>query len=346
MKLKFALLCIIALSPMFVKAQSALTIFSEDGDKFYLVLNGQKQNTVPQTNIRIDGLSQPYYQAKIIFEDNTKKEISKNLAVQDPQTNAYADVTYKIKKQKDGDMKIRYFSAMPVEPNYVAPPDMYYMHFGQPGPASTTVTQTTVTTSNTNPNVGGVSINAGGGNGGVNMSINVSDPNMNNGNGGVSLNMNVQDPNMNGGNGGVNMNVNVQDPNMNATTTTRTTTTRTTTATSSSNYNTPSDDARPVRKGCQMPMRGADFAAAKKTVSQASFEDTKLSTAKTILNSNCFTTDQVMEICNLFSFEQSKLDFAKCAYTRCWDPNSYFKVANIFSFDASKTELNEYISSH
>ena len=102
---------------MFSFAQSSLTIFSEDGDKFYLVLNGQKQNTVAQTNVRIDGLSQPYYQAKILFEDQTKPEISKNIPAQDPSTNAFADVTYKIKKTKDGELKIRYFSATPVQPN-------------------------------------------------------------------------------------------------------------------------------------------------------------------------------------------------------------------------------------
>ena len=44
-----------------------LTIFSEDGDKFYLVLNGEKQNDIPQSNIRIEELPQPYYSARIIL---------------------------------------------------------------------------------------------------------------------------------------------------------------------------------------------------------------------------------------------------------------------------------------
>jgi hypothetical protein len=336
MKLKFALLFVIALSPMFARAQSALTIFSEDGDKFYLIMNGQKQNTVPMTNVRIDGLSQPHYAVKIIFEDKTKPEISKNVPVQDPSTSAYADVTYKIKRTKDGDLKIRYFSATPVEPNYVAPPDVYVMHWGQAAPpVSTTVTQTTVTSTN-NPNAASMNVNAGGA--GVNMNVNVTDPNMNSGNGGVNISMNVTDPNMNSGNGGVNISMNVADPNVSSTTTTRTTTTSTSTATS--NY----DNSQPVRQGCQYAMPANDFKSAKETVSKASFEDTKLSTAKTILSSNCFSTDQVIAICNLFSFEQSKLDFAKYAYSKCTDPGSYFKVGNIFSFDASKTELNNYIS--
>ena len=45
-----------------------LTIFSEDGLKFYLVLNGERYNDVTQTNIRIEELPNPYYNCKIIFD--------------------------------------------------------------------------------------------------------------------------------------------------------------------------------------------------------------------------------------------------------------------------------------
>jgi len=56
-----------------------LTIFSEDGDKFKLILNGELQNDIPQTNLRIEDLSQPYYNAKIQFEDKTLQDISKTI---------------------------------------------------------------------------------------------------------------------------------------------------------------------------------------------------------------------------------------------------------------------------
>ena len=55
-----------------------LTIFSEDGDKFTLILNGEVINDVPQTNLRVEDLNQPYYNAKIKFEDNTLADITKN----------------------------------------------------------------------------------------------------------------------------------------------------------------------------------------------------------------------------------------------------------------------------
>ena len=308
MKVRLILLLFVAFLPMFSFGQSSLTIFSEDGDKFYLVLNGQKQNTVAQTNVRIDGLSQPYYQAKILFEDQTKPEISKNIPAQDPSTNAFADVTYKIKRTKDGELKIRYFSATPVQPNYVAPPDVYVMHYGQPAPPANTVTQTTVTTTNTTGN-----------------------PNSN-----VSVGVNGA---------GVNMNISVQDPNAAGNTVTQTTTTSysTTTTTDNGGYSN-APQTQYTSKGCQYPMDWGSFKSAKETIAKASFEDTKLSTAKSILSSNCFNTEQVIQICKLFSFEASKLDFAKFAYSKTTDQGNYFKVNNVFDFDASKTELNNYIS--
>lgn len=320
--MRFLLITLLALCPFTNFAQSSLTIFSEDGYRFYLVLNGQKQNNVAMTNVRIDGLAQPQYAVKILFEDPSKPEISKNIPVVDPGTNAFADVTYKIKTNKDGELKMRYFSATPVVPNYVPPADVYVMHYGQPAPppppgmGGTTVTQTTVTQTTGTTGMGGANISVGGGMGGVNMNINISDPVLGGG----------------------------------TTTTTRTTTTTTSTDMGYSNgggYNDNPPPPPPSRgNSCRYAMDASSFRSAKETVTKASFDETKLSTAKTILTSNCMSTDQVIAICNLFSFEASKLDFAKYAYERCTDRGNYFKVGNIFSFDASRTELNEYISGH
>jgi hypothetical protein len=321
--MRFLLIALLALCPFTNFAQSSLTIFSEDGYRFYLILNGQKQNNVAMTNVRIDGLAQPQYAVKILFEDPSKPEISKNIPVVDPGTNDFADVTYKIKTNKDGELKMRYFSATPVVPNYVPPADVYVMHYGQPAPppppgmGGTTVTQTTVTQTTGATGMGGANISVGGGMGGVNMNINISDPVLGGG----------------------------------TTTTTRTTTTTTSTDMGYSNgggYNDNPPPPPPPSRGnnCRFAMDASSFRSAKETVSKASFDETKLSTAKTILTSNCMSTDQVIAICNLFSFEASKLDFAKYAYERCTDRGNYFKVGNIFSFDASRTELNEYISGH
>ena len=305
MKFKLFVLLLIAIMPQFSFAQGAsLTIFSEDGDKFILFLNGAQQNNVGQTNLRLDGLSQPYYKAKIVFDDKAKGQVDKNIPVNDPSTNAPGDVVYRI-KNKDGKMLLRYYSAQPVQPNYTPPADVYVVHYGQPD-QGTTVTQTTVTTTtNTNPNGNAsITINPGGGNGGVNMNINVNDPN-----GGVTQ-----------------------------TQTTTTTTSYSNTTTSTGGYN------NQPASSCLNPMDMGSFKSAKQTISSAGFEDTKYSTAKSVITSNCLSTEQVIQVCKLFGFEETKLKFAKEAYFRTTDPGNYFKVGNVFSFDASKTDLNDFIN--
>ena len=93
-------------------------------------------------------------------------------------------------------------------------------------------------------------------------------------------------------------------------------------------------------------MAGGDFSSALGTIRGQSFEETKLNTAKQIAGSNCLSTGQITQICQLFSFEESKLDFAKFAYNNCTDPRSYFKVNNVFSFSSSSDELNQFLQGH
>ena len=320
MKLKKLLFIVMVLfAPIISFAQGVITIFSEDGDKFYLILNGVKQNSAPQTNVRVDGLTNEYYSGKIVFEDNTKPEITKNLSIKDMSSGNLVEATYKIKKTKDGDLKLRFYSFTPVQPNYNPPADMYVAHYGQ-APAVTT--QTTVTTTQTGTNAGGINMNVGAG----------------------GLNMNVSVPDANNGNGGVSMNINMGGLNNGNTNVTQTTTTTTTTDNNSGYSNT---DIQQQRGGgnCTYPtLAGATFNSALQSINSSSFDDTKLSTANSILSSNCVSTDQVVQICNVFSFEVNKLKFAKAAYSKTTDPNNYFKVVNVFTFDSNKTDLNNFIT--
>lgn len=276
---------------------SNLTIFSEDGDKFFLVLNGERQNNVAQTNLRIEDLPQPYYNAKIIFEDKTIPEINKNYLQLADANGAMMDVTYKIKKDKNnGKVTLKYFSMIPVQQNYIAPSNVTVVRYGTPVPA-TTVTQTTtqVTTPNT-----------------VNTSVNVP---------------------------GVSMNVTINDPTI------QTTTTHTTTTTT---HQTEVVNEQPVPVGCNgsYPMGSGDFASALGTIKNQGFADTQLKTAKQIASSNCLSCNQISEICKVFGFEETKLDFAKFAYDHCTEQKNYFKINNVFSFSSSSDALNEYIQGH
>jgi uncharacterized protein DUF4476 len=163
MKIKITLLFLLLTGISFAQFGGPighLTVFSESGDKFYLILNGEQQNDIPQTNLRIEDLNQPYYEGKIIFLDKNLQEISKSYIAMTDADGIFQDVTYKIKKDKNNKskMKMNFFSMIPVRQGYVAPSNVYVVHHGQPQPNTIGL--------NTSVNVG---VN-------VNMNVNVNDP--------------------------------------------------------------------------------------------------------------------------------------------------------------------------
>ena len=93
-----------------------------------------------------------------------------------------------------------------------------------------------------------------------------------------------------------------------------------------------------------VPCSDADFIEAKRTIENATFEETKLTIAKQIVASEFMTARQLAEIANLFDFENTKLEFLKFAYQYCFDQNKYYTVNNVFKFSSSVDELNKYIN--
>ena len=286
-----------------------LNVFSEDGDKFTLILNGEVINDVPQTNLRVEELNQPYYNAKVRFADNTLMDISKNNMMITDVDGVFMDVTYKIRRDKNNKTKLKmnYFSSIPVRPDFIPPSNVHVIHYGQPQQVIVQqtggVSQTTTTTTTQN---GGTNIGVGVNIGGINM--------------GVSINDNM-------GNGSV---------------------TQTTTTTSSSNTHSGNhgNNVQPIR-GCggNSCMTAGNFNAALATIKKQSFEDTRLKTAKQVITANCLNVNQIIQIANLFNFEDNKLDFAKYAYDYCIEPRNYFKLNGIFNFSSNVDELSDYVQS-
>lgn len=165
----FALLLISSFSFAQYSPVGHLTIFSEDGDKFQLILNGEVINDTPQSNLRVEDLNQPYYSAKIRFQDKTVGEISKNnLMIADADGN-FSDVTYKIKRDRNNrsKAKLNYFSAVPVNPDFIPASNVHVVHYGSP-----VMTQTTTTTTMTEGMAVGVNSTMGG----VSMNVTVHEP--------------------------------------------------------------------------------------------------------------------------------------------------------------------------
>lgn len=71
-----------------------------------------------------------------------------------------------------------------------------------------------------------------------------------------------------------------------------------------------------------------------------SFEDEKMATAKVAILSYPMTANQVRVILDEFSFDNSKLEFAKFAYDKVYDKQNYYTVNTAFTF--SSTRMNFY----
>jgi hypothetical protein len=85
------------------------------------------------------------------------------------------------------------------------------------------------------------------------------------------------------------------------------------------------------------------FAGLKETISRESFDDSKITITKSIVDQNYFTAAQAKQLVQLFAFEGSKMQIAKYMYGRTTDKNNYFVVYSAFTFSKSKEELAEYI---
>lgn len=90
-------------------------------------------------------------------------------------------------------------------------------------------------------------------------------------------------------------------------------------------------------------MTEGEFCEFISTLKHLNFDSSRLQVARQITSTRYLTTDQVVQIMDLFSFDSSRLDFAKFAYSRTVDKNNYFKTYNLLAFDSSINELSDYI---
>ena len=310
----FLLFCSINL---FAQTTSNIIVFTEQGEQFWLVVNGVKQNNDPQTNVKVTGLNQPSYKVKVIFKDNTIPDLDKTVYLMDGGNPVVGEWSYNIKKNNKNEYVMRQLSYVPIAQAAPPAPNQQVIVFGTvpttavvtTQPTGGTVTQQTTTTTTSNPD-------------NVNMNMNI---------GGVGLNMNV----------------NVSGMDVNSSQTTTTTTTITTNGTTVVGTQQPTTvvyvPGYSGPTGCAMPMAPTDFEAAKSTISSQSFASSKVTVAKQIANSNCFTADQVKQLVQLMDFEADKLEVAKYCYAHTYDKGNYFKINDAFEFSSSVDELNQYI---
>jgi hypothetical protein len=334
-------LCVLCSIQLF--SQASAVVFSEAGENFTLFLNGEKKNGSPQPNVKIQGLTSEFYQARVDFEDPMLKDFAEgNFAVQ-----IGSEVTYIVKKNKKGEYVLRFHGQTDgVVGGQVTHTNSEVKSFAevddtehqsedvqinqtisiqeQPA-AKTTVTQTTTTTTKAQP------ATTTGGN--VSMGINVDGVNM-----GISINAS-------------DLGMDVEETHQTSVTTTTTTTTQQETAPAPKPTPRPAAKPTPVPAPaqpagrCASSMAPASFAKAKENISSNSFEDSKMTVAKQVTKANCLTAAQIVEVMGLFSFEENKLQYAKYAYDFCYNQGDYYEVNSAFTFESSIEDLNQYLES-
>jgi hypothetical protein len=289
---------------------SNLILFTENGERFSVVLNGILQNSQPETNVLITDLIAPSYKVKILFANPNIPDLDKTIYFQETYTQA----TYRIIQNKKGEYTLRFFNEVPIDQAPPRLPSQQVVMY-----TTTPAVQTSVTHTTTQTTV-------------------VGDPY---GNENVNMNVNM---------GGVNMNVNVNAGGNTGTTYTESHTVTTTTGSQTGNYGGQPTTAYVLSGysgpyGCPYPMSQRDFADAKRSIADKSFSDSQLKMAKQIIDSNCLLSSQVMELMEIFTFEDTKLELAKYAYGYTLDYGNYYKVNDAFTFESTIEELDEYIRS-
>lgn len=327
-----------------------LVVYSQDGYKFTLILNGIRQNTEPQTNVKVTGLNALNYQAKVIFANNMP-DVDQNVYLMfGGEQGKNMEYSYSITKVKTK-FKLKYKSEAPIN-TVVADPQQTVIVYNPNGPVANTAV---VNTSTVN---GGTTVVNSGTVGGASTTTTTTttttgaDP--------MGGNVGV---NVNGMGMGVNVNINATgtgaNTNMSSTTTSSTTTT--TTSSSTGGFTTTGGTTTTTIGGgnsgyvlqgyngvygCPYPMSPADFESAKESIKSKGFDESRLTIAKQIIGTNCLLSSQVKDLMKLMSFEETKLDLAKFAWPYTLDRGNYYKLNDAFSFESSIEELDNYIKSH
>lgn len=93
-------------------------------------------------------------------------------------------------------------------------------------------------------------------------------------------------------------------------------------------------------------MNPRDYEEVVRMISEENFDEKRLTKAERIIVNNPMSARQIAGICQLFTFEANRLEFAKFAYHHCVDPNRYYVLDEVFTFNSSKEELYEFTRKH
>lgn len=351
---------------------NSLNVYSQDGDPFFVIVNGEKRNPNAETNVTVDGLNKDVmYKVKVVFADGTTPDADKNIFFEKNNQLMTAAIDKKMKDGKVVKVKLRYAGLTDKNVGTTATTTNTNTVSGT-GNGTGTYNNTGNTGNNTNVNYNSGTTNTGTASGSTNVGTTTTTTSTttttttDNGTNGGSVGVNVTDPNT-GENVNLGVNVNISGNGANAGTnvnsssssTTTTTYSSSTTTTTSGNVDNSSyqntntnnsgyDQNVPTyvpgytgNIGCNNVLISEDEVVG--ALENESFSDDKMMILKQATKNKCVSTDQVLTLLEQFDFSDDKLEAAKFLYDRTYDKDNYYKVTNSFTFSSTKEELNEYI---
>jgi hypothetical protein len=337
-------------------AQSNLSIFNNNGQQFYVVLNGIRQNSKPETNVQVSQIKNGSYAVKVIFADGKTPDIDKNFMIDAPY-----DITARIVFKK-GKGKLQ---LMGQEPTHgVIQEAVVY----RPTDAAV-YSDAVVVNSSTNQNAGAAQITqtlpvqtttttqtTGTGNAtGLNMNMNVQETTTNttvtntntnsNPNENVNLNMNLSV-------GGVNVNLNANASGTGvgagATVTETTTTSSSTISSSSSTITTTSSQGFPNQTNTQVVqqvnqnpnIQMSSNTHQTQTQHQAQPQGHTVNCTQTMNRLEAFKVELQDQ-----SFEEDRLEALQLAMkSTCLTTAQAEQLIDLFTFDENRQEVAKYLS--
>lgn len=99
----------------------------------------------------------------------------------------------------------------------------------------------------------------------------------------------------------------------------------------------------PVPTGPQA-MDPATFQQLKQSIQNQWFSSGQKEVFMQALAHNYFTSQQILELVDVFTFSSDQLEVAKAAYPKTVDPQNYFMVSNALEFSNDVSELANYIA--
>ena len=88
------------------------------------------------------------------------------------------------------------------------------------------------------------------------------------------------------------------------------------------------------------------FGELRNTIKNTAFDSDKIKVARQAIRHSFVSSEQVLALMKMFSFDSYRVELAKFAYAYTLDKQNYFIVNNAFSFSSSVSELNQYIQTY